>query len=192
MRPVRVLAILFLALSAFPQATDCRLSSPADRTAFLRWFTFLAESRYYARHQLREIIDGESLVRWAMRHALANHDQEWFRRQELPVVPAMASVQDAAPAASPALSVVSRNLDDAQPGDILVFRQSTLAAHVMIYIGRSQVVPSSEHWVIYLDGKRVHKLSIESLRSDPSPEWRPLASNPDFVGVERLAILGAG
>lgn len=193
MRHVRVTLILFglcFAGSVAPANQPQPLASSADRTAFRRWFTFLAESRYYARKPLREVSDGDSLVRWAFRHALAPHDAAWSRKLELPVFPVMPSVSDASGSLGASVPVpVSRDLADVQPGDLLVYRNSELPAHVMVYIGRSQIVPSPGEWVIYVSSNAIHKVSLDRLRADPSPDWRPVSENPDFRGVWRLGIL---
>ena len=82
------------------------------------------------------------------------------------------------------------DLADAQPGDLLLFANGALPAHVMVYIGRSQIVPSPEKWVVYVTEK-VHRVSVEKLKTDPAVEWRPVAENPAFRGVWRLDILSA-
>jgi uncharacterized protein YfaT (DUF1175 family) len=184
-----------LALAAAPSP---HLNSPSDRKAFRRWFTFLAESRYYARKPLRGVSDADGLLRWAYHQALSRHDARWYHTVELPLLPAMPSVRefeaslcDLHPYPFVPL-LVSRNLADAEPGDLLMYRRFDLAAHLMIYIGSSQVVPSPKKWVIYLTNspKDIHKVSLDSLRDDPSSGWRPAPENPDFLGVWRLDILG--
>jgi uncharacterized protein YfaT (DUF1175 family) len=42
-----------------------------------------------------------------------------------------------------------------------------------------------------LDGDpgEVRKVRLSTLAQHPAPRWRPLPSNPSFVGVFRLAIL---
>jgi len=167
----------------------------ADRTAFRRWFTFLAESRYYARKPLPEVTDGDSLIRWAFRNALASHDFAWSKRLELPVYPVMPSIHRNAGAQEIAVlyqgtpMLVSRDLADAEAGDLLLYRNAELSAHVMVYIGRSQVAPSHGNWVVYMASNRIHKVTVDKLRGDPSPEWRPVAENPEFLGVWRLGLL---
>jgi len=56
----------------------------AETPAFRRWFTFVAESRYFARKTAGEVAEGEALARWAWRNALVEHDAAWQRRVELP------------------------------------------------------------------------------------------------------------
>ncbi len=51
-----------------------RLHDPADRVAFRRWFTLLAESQYYRGKPLPEIDDCAALLRFAYREAMRGHD----------------------------------------------------------------------------------------------------------------------
>jgi len=192
LRPVRAVSIFVCLLTAAVPSASLDLS--AERVAFRHWFTFLAESRYYARKQLREVSDGDSLIRWACREAVKEHDASWSHSIELPVLPAMPSVDPTGFNANSnpfAAVLVSKDLNDAEPGDLLIYKRSALAEHSMIYIGRSQVVPSPTAWVVYLTDspKKVHRVSLQSLLTDPTPEWRPVPENPEFSGVWRLRIL---
>ena len=192
-----VLMVCMMNLLAFatPASLPPRLHSPADRMAFRRWFTFLAESRFYARKPLRGVSDADELLRWAYSQALRKHNARWYGSLELPLLPVMPSVCQVDAAASEFTRFyVSRNPADAEPGDLLVYRDEP-DARLMVYIGASQVFPSPKKWVIYQanapDGANaVNKVSLESLIDDPSPEWRPSPDNPDFLGVWRLDILG--
>src|SRR5208337_1652084 len=68
-----------------------RLHDPADRAAFRRWFTLLAESQYYRGPALpQEIGDCAALLRFAYREALREHDARWAKAMALPA-PASAS-----------------------------------------------------------------------------------------------------
>ena len=167
------------------------LKSPDNRTAFRRWFTFLTESRYYAHKPLRDINDGTALMQWAYRQALVQHDAAWAHSVELPLFPYMPSVRQFAPAAGPEPVFISRELDQAEPGDLLIYRRSELPSHLMVYIGKSQVLPSPRRWVIYLTArpKQIHKVAVDTLREDPNPQWHPDPANPDFLGVWRLDLL---
>jgi uncharacterized protein len=196
---VAVLFTVTLAAASRPSPTpQLHLGSAGDRIAFRRWFTFLAESRYYARKPLHEISDGYSLISWATRHALASHDSAWSRTLELPLFPVMPSVSTEVASRSHSSSsdgdpvFVSRDISEAEPGDLFLYRNSHHQAHVMVFIGRSQIIPSPHRWVVYLSEGRVHRVSIDKLKADPSPDWRPDVENPDFRGVWRLDILAAG
>jgi uncharacterized protein YfaT (DUF1175 family) len=84
---------------------------------------------------------------------------------------------------------VGRDFSRALPGDLLFFRQDSAR--------------SSYHSMIYLEGGRVtyhtgpdggdpgelRRLTMEELLRFPQPEWRPLGSNPAFLGVYRWNIL---
>jgi hypothetical protein len=94
---------------------------------------------------------------------------------------------------------VGRDITRARPGDLLFFRQEgqNLAFHAMIFIGRSQVEnnPDREPLVIYhtgLNGKsagEIRRPTLAQLLNFPDPRWRPVPSNPSFLGVYRWNIL---
>ncbi|HYE85917.1 MAG TPA: DUF1175 family protein [Vicinamibacterales bacterium] len=83
-------------------------------------------------------------------------------------------------------------------GDLLYFHQPEQRRqpdHLMVFVGRSLFDPEGDDWVVYhtgpLDGGpgEVRKVRLGTLTQHPSPRWRPLPSNPHFVGVFRLAML---
>ena len=71
-----------------------RLDDDADRRAFRRWFTYLAEARYFQsdRERPSEIDDCAALIRYAYREALRAHDGAWASAARLPLVPAFDSI----------------------------------------------------------------------------------------------------
>jgi uncharacterized protein len=92
---------------------------------------------------------------------------------------------------------VSRDLSRALPGDLLFFRQPAGREpfHSMIYLGASQLQPDGKRYVLYHTGPQakdpgeIKRLTLEDLLRFPQPEWRPIASNPAFLGVSRWNIL---
>ena len=94
-----------------------RLDSPADRRAFRRWFTFLAELQFYRdpARVPREILDCAALVRFAYREALKKHDGAWASALDLDTVPAESSVQKYVYPATP----LGANLFRIKPGRFL-------------------------------------------------------------------------
>jgi uncharacterized protein YfaT (DUF1175 family) len=92
---------------------------------------------------------------------------------------------------------VSRDIRRAQPGDLFFFRQETnhVTYHSMIYLGESQLHKDGQRYVIYHTGPEgsnpgeLRRLTVEQLLQFPQQEWRPLASNPNFLGVARWNIL---
>ncbi len=92
---------------------------------------------------------------------------------------------------------VGRDLSRARPGDLLFFRQSgqSLPFHAMIFLGGSQVDGTREPLVIYHTGPigkspgEVRRPTLAQLMNFPDPRWRPVPSNPGFLGVYRWNIL---
>ena len=72
-----------------------RFDHEADRQAFRRWFTFLAETEYYRAPGERpaEIQDCAALIRFAYREALRQHTGAWASALELPALPAIPPVR---------------------------------------------------------------------------------------------------
>jgi uncharacterized protein len=96
---------------------------------------------------------------------------------------------------------VGRSLASARPGDLLFYRQDTagkMPFHAMIFVGRSQVEPGDEKFVVYHTGPngkapgQIKRLSVAELLNYPDARWRPVASNPAFLGVYRWNILRGG
>ena len=92
---------------------------------------------------------------------------------------------------------VSRDVSRAQPGDLIFFRQDAghTTFHSMIYLGGSQLRPDRQRYFLYHTGPdganpgEMRRLTLDELMHFPQPEWRPLASNPSFLGVSRWNIL---
>lgn len=92
---------------------------------------------------------------------------------------------------------LGRQTTAARPGDLLYFHQSGQSQpdHVMVFVGRSHFETGGDDWVVYHTGPidngpgEVRKVRLSTLMRHPSPRWRPLASNPQFAGVYRLAAL---
>lgn len=209
-----------------------RLHDPADRVAFRRWFTLLAESQYYRGKPLPEIDDCAALLRFAYREAMREHDATWAHAVALPAPASTGELQQYrypyTPLGADLFRVKSgsftaddlRNgafaqfanaetlwrfdtfsvgwsLGRARPGDLLFFRQDGghMPFHAMIYLGHSQIEPGSEQFVVYHTGPNgdskgiIKRLSVAELLNYPDPRWRPIASNPAFLGVYRWNIL---
>ncbi|HUY82012.1 MAG TPA: DUF1175 family protein [Acidobacteriaceae bacterium] len=89
---------------------------------------------------------------------------------------------------------VSRNVQDARPGDLLFFRQLEQNSqwHSMIVTG------PQAGWVIYDTGPigkgpgEIRRVSMHDLLHHPDARWRPLPSNTNFLGVHRWNILRDG
>ncbi len=92
---------------------------------------------------------------------------------------------------------MGRDLRRALPGDLLFFRQDGqgMPFHAMIFIGRSQVEPGTETYVVYHTGPsggapgEIRRVPLAQLLNYPDARWRPIADNPGFLGVYRWNIL---
>lgn len=93
---------------------------------------------------------------------------------------------------------ISKELHLARPGDVLFYRQPQQNSpyHSMIFVGRSQLEPELEDpMVIYHTGAiaggkgEIRVLRVRDLLNFPSPRWRPLPGNKNFLGVYRWNIL---
>lgn len=92
---------------------------------------------------------------------------------------------------------MGRDVSQARPGDLLYFRQPTQTQldHLMVFVGASVFDMPDRDWVVYHTGPSetgpgdVRKARLTTLAQHPSTRWRPLATNPNFVGVFRLTAL---
>lgn len=92
---------------------------------------------------------------------------------------------------------LGRSISALRPGDLLYFHQPSQQApdHLMVFVGRSLFEDDGHDWVVYHTGPidnrpgEVRKVRLSTLMQHPAPRWRPLATNPQFVGVFRLTAL---
>jgi uncharacterized protein len=97
---------------------------------------------------------------------------------------------------------LSRDIRDARPGDLLFYRQLEQDSqfHSMIFVGHSSWFSSGEaaadaDVVVYhtgpigKDAGEMRRLTVTDLFNHPSPRWRPVAGNSNFLGVFRWDIL---
>ena len=69
-----------------------RLTDGADRLAFRSWFTYLAESAYFASQPPDEVNDCAALIRYAYRETLRAHNSAWASGLRLVNVPPMPGI----------------------------------------------------------------------------------------------------
>jgi uncharacterized protein YfaT (DUF1175 family) len=94
---------------------------------------------------------------------------------------------------------ISRDRRQAEPGDLLFFYQPWVQKfpyHVMIFLGSASFDENqSADWVVYHTGSSptdegtVKKVELSVLDHHPNKRWRPVESNPNFLGFFRLKIL---
>jgi uncharacterized protein YfaT (DUF1175 family) len=94
---------------------------------------------------------------------------------------------------------VGRDRQQAQPGDLLFFHQPWVQKypyHVMLFLGEPRFASeNARDWVVYhtgaspQDAGEVKKVRLAVLDQHPNKRWRPLPTNPNFLGFYRLKIL---
>jgi uncharacterized protein YfaT (DUF1175 family) len=94
---------------------------------------------------------------------------------------------------------ISRDRQQARPGDLLFFYQPWVQKfpyHVMIFLGQPRLASEGAHdWVVYHTGASatdqgaVKKVRLAVLDEHPNKRWRPIQTNPNFLGFYRLKIL---
>ena len=97
------------------------------------------------------------------------------------------------------VTFVSRDRQQAQPGDLLFFHQPWVQKfpyHVMVFLGEPRVASeNARDWVVYhtgaspQDAGEVKKVRLSVLDQHPNRRWRPQPNNPNFLGFYRLKIL---
>ena len=94
---------------------------------------------------------------------------------------------------------ISRDRRNAEPGDLMFFYQPWVQKfpyHLMIFLGPAKLSSESANdWVVYhtgaspTDDGTVKKVELSVLDHHPNKRWRPIESNPNFLGFYRLKIL---
>lgn len=178
--------------------------------AFRAWFVRLVSEQLRQgptpRWQQR---DCAGLVRFAVAEALRPHDARWLQQNgvALATVPPEVNLSAAQRSALwqqwrtadqqraayvPAFALIEHNsqlvshdINQAQPGDLLFFDQGD-DQHLMVWTGR---------YIAYHTGtvtprdNGMRGVSVEQLMRWPDSRWWPVASNPNFIGVFRLGFL---
>lgn len=212
------------------------LDSAADREAFRRWFTAIAEYQALrpAQDVPAEINDCAALLRFAYRGALHGHSAEWLAENKLEGLASLPSVRKYAYPRTPLGAslfrvgppppggddkasfaefadaktlwrfntfLVSRDVRLARPGDLLFYRQleQNSPYHSMIFIGQSRLsnfgAGVGDDIVVYHTGPvgktggEMRRVALKELLQHPSPRWRPVPGNTNFLGVYRWNIL---
>jgi hypothetical protein len=95
--------------------------------------------------------------------------------------------------------LVSRDVRLAQPGDLLFYRQleQNSPYHSMVFAGRSHWIKDGpdDFILVYHTGPigkapgEMRRVELRQLMQHPSPRWRPMPGNSNFLGVYRWNIL---
>ena len=96
--------------------------------------------------------------------------------------------------------LVSRDVRLALPGDLLFYRQleQNSPYHSIAFVGRSRLVKgegADDPILVYHTGPidkspgKMRRVRLSQLLQHPSPRWRPVSGNSNFLGVYRWNIL---
>jgi uncharacterized protein YfaT (DUF1175 family) len=194
--------------SAAPDTALSAVLSPAQSRVFRAWMVRIVDAQIASgptpRWQHR---DCAGLVRFAVAEALRPHDFAWRQANAIggrvPPDLTLSSAQQQlrhrwrladgrTSAFVAALELVqenavfvARDINQAQPGDLLFFDQGE-DQHLMVWTGR---------YVGYHTGSNspgdngLRAVSVRELMSWRDTRWQPVRGNPNFAGVYRLRFL---
>jgi len=201
-----------LSASLFPmvaRAASGTMLDPVQSHDFRAWFTLIvAEQLRHGPNPRWNHRDCAGLVRFAVDESLRRHDAKWRRDNALANLPLPPDLEltpeqstwrghwrhiggGAGAFASAAALVqensrfVSRDINQARPGDLLFFDQGQ-DQHLMIWMG---------DYIAYHDGSArrgdngLRAISARQLFTWRDVRWQPRLDNPNFIGVFRLSFL---
>jgi len=197
-----------LLLTARAQADSLSLS-PGPSVAFRAWFTRIVVEQLRQGPSPRWTHrDCAGLVRYAVAESLRQHDAGWLRSNgvsnrylppELNLSPAQqrwrqpwvtvagrpSAFVAAAELVQANTTLVGRDINLAQPGDLLYFDQGD-DQHLMIWLGDG-VAYHTGHVEAGDSGLRA--MPIDKLMTWKDSRWQPIEDNPNFIGVFRFSFL---
>ena len=197
-----------LALTAAPDSA-ARLNKAQSR-AFQAWMLRIVSAQLERGPSPRwQHRDCAGLVRFAVNEALSVHDTRWLRAngiasdRQLPpelelergqeslrnrwvqgggavgnYVSAIALVQHNS-------RFIARDLNQAQPGDLLFFDQGD-EQHLMVWMGARIAYHTG---TVKPDDNGLRSVDVSQLKTWKDTRWQPAVDNPNFAGVFRLAFL---
>ncbi len=191
------------------QAVSAPDLTPSQSQLFRRWFITIVDAQLRKGPNPRwQQQDCAGLVRFAANEALKIHDAKWQKNNGFNPVNLPAELiiteeqrllaqrwhigQGATGAYARAIilvqhntELVSRDINQAQPGDLLFFDQGD-EQHLMVWMG---------HFIAYHTGSPtaadngLRAVTLQQLMHWPDTRWIPDASNPNFSGIYRLGFL---
>ena len=198
-----VSALEGLANEPLPGQLDARQSQ-----YFRAWFTRIVDEQVRRPSPRWVHRDCAGLIRYAAAEALAEHDEKWLRAngltpQGLPpplelspeqqnlrfnwrdidgqnkaFVTALALIQGNS-------QFVSKEINQAQPGDLLFFDQGD-EQHLMVWMG--QYIAYHTGTVTPRDNG-LRAVTVQQLIQWKDTRWQPIGNTPNFIGFYRLGVL---
>lgn len=192
-----------------PADAQVRLSQAQSR-AFQAWMLRIVSAQIERGPSPRWIHrDCAGLVRFAVNEALSVHDAKWMRANgiasdrrlppELELDAGQASLRNrwvqldgsvghfvtALALVQHNSHFVAREISQALPGDLLFFDQGD-EQHLMVWMGARIAYHTG---TVTVDDNGLRIVDIKQLTTWKDTRWQPVANNPNFAGVFRLAFL---
>jgi uncharacterized protein YfaT (DUF1175 family) len=195
----------FLAEAQYFQPQERRPAEIVDCAALIRYAYREAlrthDARWAAEARLPLLNGSDSIAAWRYPHSRLGANL--FRITPGPFEPAdltgnaFAQFADVKTLGRYNTYRISRDLGRALPADLLLYRpeEGRMPYHSMIYLGASHVTRDGRRYVVYHTGPddagpgMIRRLTVDDLLRYPETEWRPLAANPQFLGIYRWNIL---
>ena len=177
--------------------------------AFRLWFMRVITEQFRQGPSPRWVQrDCAGLVRFAAHEAFKRHDDRWLKANgvalpippEVGLTPEQAELpntwaqigEEARAAYASAIAIIqansrfiSKEINDALPGDLLFFDQGE-DQHLMVWMGS---------YIAYHTGREteretgLRRVALDEFMRWKDTRWRPNADNPNFIGVFRLQFL---
>jgi uncharacterized protein YfaT (DUF1175 family) len=190
-----------------PEQADSQLDAEQSQH-FRAWFTLIMDEQVRRPSPRWVHRDCAGLVRFAVAEALADHGEKWQRANGLTPgqLPAPLELSDAQrslrfnwrdidgqrKAFVTALALiqgnsqfVSKEINQAQPGDLLFFDQGD-EQHLMVWMGQ---------YIAYHTGtvtphdNGLRAVTVQQLIKWKDTRWQPIGNNSNFIGLYRLDFL---
>jgi uncharacterized protein len=193
-----------------PQGAAAPRLNQAQSRAFQAWMLRIVSAQIERGPSPRwQHRDCAGLVRFAVNEALTVHDARWLRangiasdRQlppELELEPGQQGlrnrwVQSGGTVGNYVSAIglvqhnsrfIARDVNQAQPGDLLFFDQGD-EQHLMVWMGARIAYHTG---TVKTDDNGLRSVDVSQLKTWKDTRWQPAVDNPNFAGVFRLAFL---
>ncbi|MFL6659068.1 MAG: DUF1175 domain-containing protein [Massilia sp.] len=198
------------ALTAAPDAAPSVRLDKAQSRAFQAWMLRIVSAQLERGPSPRwQHRDCAGLVRFAVNEALSAHDAKWLRAngiasdRQLPPELELSAAQEglrnrwvqtggtvgnyvsAIALVQHNSRFIARDLNQAQPGDLLFFDQGD-EQHLMVWMGSRIAYHTG---TVKPDDNGLRSVDVSQLKTWKDTRWQPAVDNPNFAGVFRLAFL---
>lgn len=206
----KVVAFILIASACQANVSAAEKLTYDQSQAFRSWFVRIIKEQIAKGPSPRWTQkDCSSLIRFAAYEALRQHDKKWLRssgteNQQLPPEVALTKKQEqllnnwntldgknkssfvtAIGLAQENANFISKDINQARPGDLLFFDQGE-DQHLMVWMGSYVAYHTGSH---SKKDSGLRSVTLEQLMNWKDSRWQPKMENPNYIGVYRLAFL---